>query len=179
MGNKKSKQKSKDPLFEDILRDYNDFKINFSSGLITFEEIKINYGEVLHCGLEFGEHIFILLQDKNEKVDFREFLCMLIFLKHDKFENKLALAFKLFDKNNSGLISQYDVNEILSVILKTLKFLIELEVLDFNKYSSETCTNQIFEKINKNENNSITFDEFLKGAAQDPWIMRIQSFNAV
>lgn len=94
-------------------------------------------------------------RDKNEKLNFCEFLVGLTFFKSDDHEKNLKVFFRLFDLNNDKFIRK---NEI-ELILKTLDKFSDMK-LSFHE--------TMIKDLDLNDDDQIDEDEFITGIIRNP-----------
>jgi len=128
MGNSKTKINSK--TVEELRKDVNfspdeirDWYKEYNSKLrqgeseLTRDEFKKVYNSMfIGDATEFAEHVFRTFDhDRNGTVNFREFLVGLFVSSCDDPETKLRWAFKLYDIDGNGFISQDEMRSIVKV----------------------------------------------------------------
>jgi len=82
--------------------------------------------------------------DKSGYIDYSEFVIAAMNEKQLLTNEKLQQAFKMFDKDGSGLISAEEIKE----------------VLGFGKTLSEEAVNDIIKQVDANGDGEISFEEF-------------------
>jgi len=82
--------------------------------------------------------------DKSGYIDYSEFVIAAMNEKQLLTNEKLQQAFKMFDKDGSGLISAEEIKE----------------VLGFGKTLSEEAVNEIIKQVDANGDGEISFEEF-------------------
>jgi calcium-dependent protein kinase len=82
--------------------------------------------------------------DKSGFIDYTEFVVAAMNEKQLLTNEKLQSAFKMFDKDGSGLISATEIKE----------------VLGFGKTLSEEAVNEIVKQVDANGDGEISFEEF-------------------
>ncbi|KAF3849561.1 hypothetical protein F7725_019280 [Dissostichus mawsoni] len=97
---------------------------------------------------KFAQHAFRTF-DKNSDgtIDFREFICALSITSRGSFEQKLNWAFNMYDLDGDGKITRVEMLEIIERVDK------------------------IFSKMDKNNDDQISLDEFKEAAKSDPSIV--------
>ncbi|KAH3900254.1 frequenin SCDLUD_003226 [Saccharomycodes ludwigii] len=140
-------------------------------GLLTREEFVKIYKQFFPFGSpeEFANHVFdVFDKDKNDSIDFREFVTALSITSRGSLEEKLAWAFKLYDINHDGKIT-YD--EMLTIVTSIYKMIGSMVKLNEDEATPELRVRKIFKIMDKNEDGFITLDEFKEGSKVDPSIL--------
>ncbi|PVD22754.1 hypothetical protein C0Q70_16010 [Pomacea canaliculata] len=117
-------------------------------------------------GEEYAKHIFRTF-DKNGdgRVDFREFLLGLSITSSLEEEKKLRWAFQLYDINQSGFISKDEIIEILQAIFK-MNGLNQSSTKSAGLGTPEELASSLFEVMETDGDNSISWSEFRSGATR-------------
>ena len=150
---------------------FNTFSKDFPSGFISFDEYKKNYIKFVPKGDLFSEHLFRCTDtNKDEKVDFDEFLCMLNIASHNNVGEKIKWAFKMYDVDGSGTITRNEMIDIFSSIYKTFDDKIKNKN---KKITPEKQADDVFKSIDKNNDSLITLDEMFEAVQADEWIIQI------
>lgn len=106
------------------------------------------------------DRMFELFDQKGQGlIDYRTFLANLAILRKSE-EDALLLCFKIYDEHDSGFISKDSVARVLSVIL--------------NKDTEEIVDTleRIFDRVDVNGDNLISFDEFKAGIFSEPVLVQ-------
>ncbi|KAL5021704.1 hypothetical protein ScPMuIL_000859, partial [Solemya velum] len=180
MGNHKSKLKSKeiDELSRvadfsalEIQNWFETYKQNCKHGRnLTLEEFQDLYQDLFPGDTStFSEHMFRSFDlDKNGRVDFREFLIGLSVVSSLDIEKKLKWSFNMYDIDGNGYISQDEMIEILRAVLQ-MNMLTDHH--SGNVETPEEMADKLFKKMDKNNDNQISWEEFKSGAQEDKGIL--------
>jgi len=110
----------------------------------------------------FYEHLFRTFdQDDSGNIDFREFIIAISTTQSGNPEEKLNLAFQLYDIDRNGTIEESEMTEIIKAI-----YLMVGETHDDDSIASDR-TKAIFQKMDTNHDNVLTKQEFVKGCLED------------
>ncbi|XP_019749494.1 guanylyl cyclase inhibitory protein [Hippocampus comes] len=143
------------------------------SGLITIHEFQRHFcnGTVVRESAEYAEQIFRTL-DKNQDglVDFREYVMAISLLVEGSAVERLRWSFKLFDKDGDGAIIREEMLNIMQAVYKMNE---TAGLKEPNSLTAEECTDQIFLRLDKDNNAVISMEEFIEGALDDDWIRKM------
>lgn len=111
----------------------------------------------------FYEHVFRTFDEDNSgQIDFKEFLIAISITKSGKPEDKLELAFRLYDIDRNGLIEEHEMVEIMRAI-----YLMVGRQPTNGLESPKTRTQDIFRRMDQNKDGVLTKDEFIRGCMND------------
>ena len=116
-------------------------------GKLSKEEILEGYDLFFGKNMDKGdiEKMFDAVDiDRSGYIDYSEFVVAAMNEKQLLTDDKLRSAFKMFDKDGSGLISANEIKE----------------VLGFGKTLSEEAVNEIVKQVDANGDGEISFEEF-------------------
>jgi len=157
---------------EDIRKFYDDFIRDFPSGKVAKEDVRKLYRKIFPTGdpSSIVEEIFRTYDvDKNDMVDFREFLCGVGVISNGTDSQRLRLAFRIFDRDQSGFISRDEYHAIFTGLYKAMGVFYGKEDKDFEAES--------FEQLDKNNDAKISYEEFETHAKRDPVVTRLMNFD--
>jgi len=130
-----------------LARAFQDFDDN-GDGILSYDEIKTGFikyfGDNMNLDKEFDELMKVIDKDGSGSVEYQEFLratCDLNLLLTDQ---NLKMAFRAFDKDNSGYLQEMEIKEILG----------------FRENATEEMIKRVMNDIDFNGDGRISFDEF-------------------
>ncbi|KAL3847653.1 hypothetical protein ACJMK2_018554 [Sinanodonta woodiana] len=151
---------------------YEDFKSRLKPGQTELsKEQFIQVYDRLFQGdaSEFAEHVFRTFDvNGNGMVDFKEFILGLCISGSTDFETKLKWAFKMYDINGDGLITKDEMQQIIKAIYKMTNC-----TTSDRMAHPEQLAGDLFESIDTNHDKSITWEEFIRGASEQPIIVNL------
>lgn len=116
-------------------------------GKLSRDEIINGYAEVLGKNLQINE-VDLMFEaadiDHSGFIDYSEFVIASMNEKQLLTNEKLQAAFKMFDKDGSGMISANEIKE----------------VLGFGKSMSEEAVDEVIKQVDANGDGEISFEEF-------------------
>ncbi|XP_013380849.1 neuronal calcium sensor 2 [Lingula anatina] len=120
----------------------------------------------------FYEHVFRTFDEDNSgAIDFKEFLVAISITKSGEPEEKLALAFRLYDIDRNGTIEEHEMTEILKAIYSLVGREPQLES------SPKERARSIFKKMDTNCDGVLTKDEFVQGCLKDETLFNMLTTN--
>ncbi|KAJ8300393.1 hypothetical protein KUTeg_021912 [Tegillarca granosa] len=102
-------------------------------------------------------------------IEFQEFLQALSVTSRGSVQEKLKWAFKLYDLDNDGFITREELLDIVDAIYKMVGNMVKLPE---EENTPEKRVNKIFDIMDKNKDDKLTFEEFLDGSKKDPTIIQ-------
>ncbi|KAG9352128.1 hypothetical protein JZ751_020541, partial [Albula glossodonta] len=103
--------------------------------------------------------------NKDNAIDFMEYVAALHLVLRGKLEDRLKWSFKVYDRDGNGKLDRHEVKHIIRIIYK-------LKRLDIEMTPNEVC-DRIFELVDQNKDGQISLTEFLEGAQKDEWVMNM------
>lgn len=119
---------------------------------------------------KFAEYVFNVIDtDKNNIIDFKEYLIAFSVIVKGSFEEKTEWSFRLFDLDNDGYIS-YD--ELLTVVEAMFKMTAATVRLSSDEDTPEKRVTKVMSLMSKNKEDRLSLDDFRHGCAKDPTLMQ-------
>merc|ERR1712142_1174912 len=139
----------------------NKFKNMFLQSLPYSPETKV---VVIACVDRLFEAVDL---DGAGQIDFREFLVSINSKHKGTTEQKLTIAFKMFDPKRSGTINYKHLNQALWMIFSIYSR------HTFQKSTPGHHAQGLFASLNRETTMEISLEEFIKGCQQDPYLRKI------
>ncbi|GAA48711.1 Neurocalcin-delta [Clonorchis sinensis] len=149
---------------------YKEFIKDCPSGLLNRATFLSMYTQFFPDGKArpFYEHLFRTFdQDGSGNIDFTEFLTAISITQSGDPEEKLDLAFQLYDIDRNGTIEESEMTQIITAI-----HLMVGEV-DTRENNPGERTRAIFQKMDANSDKLLTKEEFIKGCLSDEHLYRL------
>jgi neurocalcin delta len=156
---------------DEILRWHDGFLKDCPKGELDKKQFTNVFKEFYPLGKaeKFSASIFNVFDtDKSGKIDFTEFLVAISTSSSNDVKQKLHLGFKLYDSNNNGSIDKKEM-------IKLIEAIYDLTGEDNRKGDNDPksrCT-AIFNKLDKDNNGTLSEAEFVLGCLQDPILMKL------
>ncbi|CAF0938592.1 unnamed protein product [Adineta ricciae] len=110
--------------------------------------------------------------DNNNWIDFTEFLLAVGVSQHGNLEEKLKMAFDIYDQNKDGVINRKDMIKIIEAMYD----LANEEDRSGDK-SPDRRVDLIMQRLNKEKDDVVIRDEFIQGCLRDELLRKILAPN--
>lgn len=154
----------------ELLDWYKGFLFECPKGELSIEEFRNMYRKLFPHGNaeKFAEHVFRAFDENRDgTLDFREFMCAVGITSRGTLETKAKLAFRIYDLDKDGYITEHEMTEILKAMYKMTR------ESHTGGLSAEEKTKEIFMKMDKNQDGNLSMQEFIKGVQTDVSILRL------
>lgn len=151
---------------------YKGFMKDCPDGKLTLEGFTKIYKQFFPFGdpSKFASFVFnVFDENRDGYIEFHEFLTALSVTSRGSVQEKLKWAFKLYDLDNDGYITRQELLDIVDAIYKMVGSMVNLPE---EENTPEKRVNKIFDIMDKNRDDKLTFDEFLEGSKKDPTIIQ-------
>ncbi|KAL4218793.1 Neuronal calcium sensor 1 [Mactra antiquata] len=157
---------------EEIHQWYKGFIKDCPDGKLTLEGFTKIYKQFFPFGdpSSFATFVFNVF-DKNHDgyIEFQEFLQALSVTSRGNVEEKLRWAFRLYDLDSDGYITKDELRDIVDSIYKMVGNAVKLPE---DENTPDKRVNRIFDVMDKNNDDKLSFDEFIEGSKKDPTIIQ-------
>ena len=161
----------KTDLSEQEIREFHkDFQKSYPKGRLTKVDVTKLYKKTYPKGdpaAVVDEMFRVYDADKDGTIDFREFLVGLGASQRGSEDEKLKLAFQMFDADGSGYITNSEMHSLVRAIYKAQAY------GKYDEKVADTVGSLMFQQLDKNRDNKITLNEFVEGAKKDPSVARL------
>ncbi|KAK2141015.1 hypothetical protein LSH36_1183g00008 [Paralvinella palmiformis] len=150
---------------------YGKFDKDCPSGQLSRKKFMAIYVSLFPDGKAgpFYEHVFRTFdQDGSGKIDFKEFLQAIGVTQDGNPEDKLELAFRLYDIDRNGSIEEDEMAEI----IRAIYYMTETDV-DKVGDAPRIRTRDIFIKMDANRDGVLSKEEFIEGCLNDETLYRL------
>lgn len=119
----------------------------------------------------FAGHVFRTFdKNKDGTIDFHEFIQGLSIISRGSTEQKLRWAFEMYDSDGSGAVSRAEMLEIVRGIFRLAGDRVNLPR---DENTPEKFTHKLFAKLDRDNDGTITQNEFVRGVQCYPSLMRL------
>merc|ERR1712128_127848 len=151
------------------------FKQDCPDGKLSPDAFMKIYSKCFPMGktAQFCDHVFRTFDtDRNGFIDFKEFLLAIDVTSAGTPEEKLKWAFRMYDVDGNGVIDQDEMTKIVQAIYDMLG----AGAVKPTDTAEERAKN-IFNRMDENNDGSLTEEEFLKGCLQDDELSKMLAPN--
>lgn len=162
---------------EEISKWYKSFIKDCPSGWLRREEFKQIYCRLFPHGdaSQFAAHVFRTFDSNNDdKIDFREFLCMIKITRNGTMEERLRWIFNIYDLDSNGYISKDEMEQVFASVYKMAGKNVRYAS---DESTPERRTKKIFGETDRNNDDLLSFKEFTEGATSDKIILQLLQSN--
>jgi len=159
------------------------FRIDCPSGKLTPRKFVEMYKLFFPHGnaQEFCDHVFRTFDtDKNGFIDFKEFLLAIDVTSAGSPTDKLKWAFKMYDVDGNGVIDLEEMTKIVQAIydVENKGAIYDMMGGEQTTCSAESRAEEIFQRMDANQDGSLTEEEFLTGCLSDKELSKLLAPNA-
>ncbi|XP_022919783.1 A-type potassium channel modulatory protein KCNIP1 isoform X2 [Onthophagus taurus] len=152
----------------EIKRIYRGFKAECPTGVVKEETFKMIYAQFFPQGAntsQYAHYVFNTLdQDHSGLISFEDFVQNLSVLSRGSLDEKLRWTFNLYDINGDGYITREEMTDIVSAVYDLMGKLAE-PCIDDDTVKEKV--ERIFQKMDKNQDGVVSFEEFLDCCQKD------------
>lgn len=158
---------------EELQKWYKGFHDKCHKGKMSKQKFVEMYGKHFQTGdpTIFAGHVFRTF-DKNMDgtIDFAEFIQGLSTISRGTREQKLRWAFEMYDSDGSGSVSRREMLEIVRSIFRLSGDSVNLPR---DEDTPEKFTGKLFLRLDRDNDGTVTLDEFIRGAKCYPSFMKL------
>ncbi|XP_033972860.1 guanylyl cyclase-activating protein 2-like [Trematomus bernacchii] len=173
MGQIQQTENSKDVDVQIIQDMYKKFVLECPSGLLFLHEFKRFFG-VAATGeaSDYAESMFRAFDiNKDNTIDFLEFVAALNLVFRGELEPKLRWSFKVYDRDCNGYVDRDELKAIINSIYKIKKGTKKDE--DDFKLTVDEAVDRLLRAVDTDNDGHINMEEFIRGAQLDPWVLNM------
>ncbi|XP_034077205.1 guanylyl cyclase-activating protein 2-like [Gymnodraco acuticeps] len=173
MGQIQQTENSKDVDVQIIQNMYQKFVLECPSGLLFLHEFKRFFG-VAATGeaSDYAESMFRAFdRNRDNKIDFLEFVAALNLVFRGELEPKLRWSFKVYDQDCNGYVDRDELKAIINSIYKIKKGTKKDE--DDFKLTVDEAVDRLLRAVDTDNDGHINMEEFIRGAQLDPWVLNM------
>ncbi|CAH1786786.1 unnamed protein product [Owenia fusiformis] len=160
---------------KELLQWYKGFIKDCPDGMLTEEGFNSMYKQFFPLGdaKDFATFVFnVFDQNKNGRIEFKEFMYALSVTSRGNVEEKLEWAFRLYDLDSDGNITRDEMLAIVSAIYKMVGKGVKLPD---EESTPEKRVDKIFRMMDKNHDDILSLEEFKDGSKKDSTITQALS----
>jgi len=146
---------------------YKGFIQDCPDGLLTQGAFMKIYSKCFPTGnaKEFCDHVFRTFdRDKNNFIDFKEFLLAIDVTSGGSPKEKLQWAFRMYDVDGNGVI---DLQEMVKIVASIYKMMGDEQVVALEEGGPEERASAIFKKMDSNADGKVEMEEFIRCCLED------------
>ncbi|XP_076359439.1 A-type potassium channel modulatory protein KCNIP1-like isoform X1 [Tachypleus tridentatus] len=151
---------------------YQGFKQACPTGIVNENTFKDIYAQFFPQG-ETGPYAHYVFKafdrDRNGTISFQDFVVGLSALTRGSTLEKLQWTFNLYDINGDGCISREEMCEIIMAVYSLMGRFAEPSV---DEASAREHSERVFQRLDKNKDGVVTFDEFVDTCVKDENMMK-------
>jgi neurocalcin delta len=154
---------------EDIREYYAGFVKECPAAKLSLKKFSAMYSKMFPAGntAVFNANLFRSMDcDRNGYVDFPEYMISMSVMSDGTLEEKLNLAFAMYDKDANQHLEPEELKSAVEAVY---------EMSNKKKTDADTQATSMFEKMEKDNDGTISKDEFIKICLQDAHLMKILS----
>lgn len=157
-----------------ILQYYASFLADCPSGKLSKKQFQNMYRQLYPYSRsdKFCNRIFAIFdQNKDNKLDFFEFLRAIKITMNGDIRDKLKCAFEIYDLNGDGKIDKKEMKKVLNHIYDMLGE----DTLKYRRHGKITDkkVDLIFEKFDLDRDDCLSLDEFIEGCLKDEYLSQL------
>ncbi|KAL3065858.1 hypothetical protein OYC64_015907 [Pagothenia borchgrevinki] len=173
MGQIQQTENSKDVDVQIIQDMYKKFVLECPSGLLFLHEFKRFFGVAATGEVsDYAESMFRAFdRNKDNTIDFLEFVAALNLVFRGELEPKLRWSFKVYDRDCNGYVDRDELKAIINSIYKIKKGTKKDE--DDFQLTVDEAVDRLLRAVDTDNDGHINMEEFIRGAQLDPWVLNM------